>query len=129
MKFDPMLIFDPRPKVLVCGPRTWRNPLALRIVVRLIVLEFGSDVVLIHGAARGADTMAGEAGEREGIEVWDFPANWKKYGYAAGPIRNADMLALSPRLVVALGWGKGTFNTITQARDLGIPVMRRYVPV
>ena len=39
------------------------------------------------------------------IKRWEFKADWKKYGPAAGPIRNQRMLDWGPDLVVAFAEG------------------------
>lgn len=40
---------------------------------------------LIHGAARGADSLAGEWASGKGVEVRAFPAEWDRYGKRAAP--------------------------------------------
>jgi hypothetical protein len=52
-----------------------------------------------------------------------FPAQWDRYGEAAGPIRNAWMLEFGkPDLVVAFPGGRGTADMISKARKAGIEV-------
>lgn len=78
---------------------------------------------LIHGCARGADTAAGRWARSEHIKVREFPADWKKFGKAAGHIRNQQMLQEGkPDIVIAFPGGKGTANMIRQAQDAGIKV-------
>lgn len=79
--------------------------------------------VLIHGAASGADTLAGKWASENGIEVTSCPADWKKYGRSAGPIRNREMLELSPDLVVAFPGGRGTADMVSAAAQKGIEVL------
>jgi len=109
-------------KVLVCGDREWTSPAA--ISKRLAKLP--SDTLVIHGAARGADRMAGEAATAMGLSVMPFPADWATYGKRAGSIRNTAMLALEPDLVLAfhndIEASKGTADTVKKAHRLGIPV-------
>ena len=81
--------------------------------------------LVIEGEARGADTLAREYGERHGIPVLAFPADWNKHGRAAGPIRNKQMLTEGkPELVVAFRGpnSKGTQNMIDQSKKSNIPV-------
>ena len=53
-----------------------------------------------------------------------FPAEWKKHGKAAGPIRNRKMLQDGkPDLVLAFPGGRGTANMVELATDAGIRVM------
>ena len=80
---------------------------------------------VIHGGALGADTASGEWAKSEGVKVTSYPANWKKHGKAAGPIRNRQMIEEGkPDIVVALPGGRGTANMIAQAEERGIPVVK-----
>lgn len=110
-------------KVLVCGDRNWQDKEVMRR--RLASLPLRSTV--IHGAARGADRMAGELAPTLGHLVWEFPADWARYGRAAGPIRNRQMLEEGkPHLVLAfhtdLPSSRGTKNMVETARKAGVPV-------
>ena len=81
--------------------------------------------LVIHGKARGADTLAGEWADARGIEVWAFPAMWAQDGKGAGPIRNKRMLDLGqPGGVVAFPGGAGTADMVRRAEAAGLPVMR-----
>lgn len=82
--------------------------------------------VVIEGEARGADTMAREAAEQLGIPVLPFPADWTRFGKAAGPIRNRQMLTEGkPTEVIAfhhdISKSRGTRDMVVQARKHGIP--------
>lgn len=107
--------------VVVCGDRTWTDYNA--IYFELAALPKGTTIV--HGACRGADMIAGVAARDLGLPVKEFPADWEKYGRAAGPIRNREMLSLCPDLVLAfhddLNPSRGTKNTVEEARRRGIP--------
>lgn len=109
-------------KVLVCGDRNWADRELIREALKLLS---GQDTI-IEGGARGADTMAKGVAEELGLNVEVFKAEWKKYGRAAGPIRNRQMLDEKPDRVLAfhdnLEESKGTKDTVTEARRRGIPV-------
>ncbi len=80
--------------------------------------------LIIHGAASGADTLAAGWATAAGVEVVSCPADWKRHGRAAGPIRNAAMLNdHRPNMVVAFPGGRGTANMIALARDAGVEVI------
>lgn len=109
-------------RLLVCGDRNWTN----KELIRREVEGLRPDVV-IHGAARGADVLGGMAARELGIEVIEFPAQWEKYGRAAGPIRNQQMLGEGkPTIVFAfnnkISESKGTKDMIRRARKAGLPV-------
>lgn len=79
---------------------------------------------IIHGAARGADTLAGEEALDLGFWVQRFPADWKRHGRGAGFKRNLEMLDRDPDLVIAFGQGRGTNHTVSKAQERGIVVRR-----
>ncbi|KKN68033.1 hypothetical protein LCGC14_0455890 [marine sediment metagenome] len=110
-------------RVLVCGDRHWTDRGA--ILNRLRELPPGA--IIIHGAAKGADTIAGEVAKSLGFAIEAYLADWAQYGRAAGPIRNAKMLQEGkPDLVIAyhadIEASKGTKSMVRLARAAGIPV-------
>ena len=109
-------------RILFCGSRDWTDREAIADVMK--VLPKGS--VIIEGEASGADAIAREEADRLGLIVMPFPAKWKEYGRAAGPIRNAQMLKEGkPDVVVAfhenIEASKGTKNMLKQAQKAGLP--------
>lgn len=79
--------------------------------------------VLIHGAARGADALAWEWARFMDVPAIACPADWRAHGRAAGPIRNAKMLAEhKPDAVIAFPGGAGTAHMVKIAREAGLPV-------
>lgn len=110
--------------VLVCGSRYCEDKSGVILKeMRKLALEYEISH-FIHGGARGADTIAGKIAENMGFQVKVVHAEWKKYGPAAGPIRNAKMLKDNPDLVLAFPHfsyqNKGTENMLKQAREKGI---------
>ncbi len=78
--------------------------------------------LVIHGAATGADSLAAKIAAELGIPAEAHPADWTKYGRAAGPIRNQEMVARKPDLLLAFPGGRGTEDMKRLALDAGIPV-------
>ena len=108
-------------RVLFCGDRNWTD--RDKIAAAFDRLQ---PSLVIEGEARGADTLAREEAERRGIPVLSFPANWKQYGRAAGPIRNRQMLSEGrPEYVCgfhsSIEASSGTRDMLNQARRLGVP--------
>lgn len=80
--------------------------------------------VLIHGDARGADRIADEWAKEALVEIEKYPADWKKHGKAAGPIRNRQMLKKGrPDYVIAFPGGKGTADMVDIAKKAGVEVL------
>jgi putative aminopeptidase FrvX len=109
-------------RILFCGDRNWSN----YKVICEVMAELRPTLV-IEGEAAGADSLAREVAEDYLIAVQPFPADWKKYGRAAGPIRNTQMLKEGqPEMVVAfhddITTSKGTKNMVEQAKKAGIQV-------
>ena len=109
-------------RALVCGDRNWTNVAAIRQRLQ----QLPADTIIIEGEARGADRAAAEAARQLGLSVLRFPADWGRYGKAAGARRNREMLDANPDLVIAfhpdLSRSKGTADMVRIARKAGVPV-------
>ena len=110
-------------RVLVCGDRNWRNMAAIERELR----KFPPGTVVIHGAARGADTLGAFLADKLGFEVIPFDAKWHIYGKGAGPIRNQQMIDEGkPDLVLAfhedINKSVGTRDMVHRARGHRIKV-------
>lgn len=109
--------------VVVTGDRNWSN----REAVLRELKKLPPNTLLIHGACRGLDTIAGEIGESLGFQVDPHPARADLHGWpAAGPIRNREMLDCKPVKVLAfhpnLETSKGTKDCVREAMRRSIPV-------
>lgn len=112
-------------KVLVCGSRDWEDGQIVYSRLQRVADEAPrGSVEVIHGAARGADYLAGVVAARLGLIVCEFPADWRGKGKRAGILRNLEMLEQQPDLVLAFqrNGSRGTQHTIDEARKRGIPV-------
>ena len=109
-------------RLLVCGGRDFDD---FEVVNEELTWLSGSHhiEVIIHGGARGADTLAGEWAKLCRIPVQVFRAQWGAHGRSAGPVRNRQMIVEGkPDFVLAFPGGRGTANMIEQAREAGITV-------
>lgn len=124
-------------RLLVCGDRNWTDVDLIKHVLedvleQALIMPTDEDQeifrpVLIEGEARGVDSIAATIARAYGVPVIPFPADWTKYGKAAGPIRNKQMLDEGkPSIVFAfhddLEHSRGTKDMITQALDRGLIV-------
>lgn len=111
-------------RVLFCGSRSWNDIEA----VANIMQKLPKGTVIIHGDARGADTIADVVARELGFEVLKFPVtkdDWEKFGKGAGHRRNKQMLDEGgPNLVVAfvdlLSTTNGTSGMIDLAETFGV---------
>jgi hypothetical protein len=88
-----------RLKILICGDRDWHDQYLIARRIHELCVKF--DLTVVHGDCRGADRIAGSRAEAFGCKVKAYPAEWDKYGRAAGPIRNKQMLVEEdPELVI-----------------------------
>lgn len=88
-------------------------------------------LVIVHGGARGADRLAGAWAHDRGVTEEIHPADWAAHGRAAGPIRNAEMLASGVDLVLAFrspGESRGTDHMVSIARKAGVGVEVHHGP-
>ena len=82
-------------KIIVCGGRDYGLTREERDHVRDVLLKFHNRhgvTKVITGGASGVDTVALEWARNNDIERIRCPAQWKKFGRAAGPIRNRQMI-------------------------------------
>jgi hypothetical protein len=110
--------------ILICGTRQYRPEFVKPVVELLKKLDSAKDVIMT-GAAPGIDTIALNEAKRLGFQVLACPADWSKYGKAAGPIRNSTMIARKPDRVYCFPWpslqeSRGTQDTYNKARAAGL---------
>lgn len=76
-------------KVLISGSRKWLAQAPIERVLR----QLPPDTTVIHGAAKGADRIAGFVAELCGFPVREYPAlaDGRQWPWA-GPVRNGVML-------------------------------------
>ena len=113
-------------RVLVCGGRDFTDDDWFFEVMNEIndTYNFHNKITkIIHGGARGADSLADMFAKANNISVDVFEADWYKYGRSAGPLRNQRMLDEGkPDLVVAFPGGKGTAHMVKIAKEANITV-------
>ena len=112
-------------RAIVCGGRDFDDRQRLWDGLEAFHNSEGRITALAHGAAPGADSMAGQWAKDEGVPVYTYPARWKQEGKAAGPLRNQRMLEdFKPDVVIAFAGGRGTADMIRRAEAEGVRVIR-----
>lgn len=112
------------PKVLVTGSRDWWNAGVVYDAMRA-ALEYLGPFTLISGGARGSDRLCEEAVTRLGLpEPLVVEAEWDLHGAKAGPMRNRQMVAMSPDLGIGFAHPRwkhsGTWHTLSLLEKAGV---------
>lgn len=106
----------------IVGSRDFTNYRALEKFI-LSHLSLSQITGVVSGGARGADTLAEQFADRHNLPVKVYPADWKKFGKAAGIIRNDDIVKDSDVLFAfPLKGSVGTFDSIRKAYKKKIKV-------
>ncbi len=75
------------------------------------------DFEVVSGGASGADSLGERFAQLFNHQLTRFPADWEKYGRAAGPIRNEQMAKYADGVIAFWdGKSRGTKNMIDVAR-------------
>lgn len=129
-------------RILVAGSRAWTDR---RVIHKALIQAIGTysphlihddseptgprvdweQITLVHGGARGADRIAAGIGRALWFQIEAHPAEWRRLGRGAGPIRNTTMVQLGADVVLAfpIGRSPGTRDLIAKATAAGIPVV------
>lgn len=109
--------YEPKVKMIIAGSRTFQNyPFLCQHMdnFRHMIKE------VVCGEAKGADTLGYTYAYDNDIPVRCFPADWEKYGNAAGYVRNKQMAEYADKAVVFWdGVSPGTKDMIEQMKNLG----------
>lgn len=120
-------------RILVTGSRSWPAPLiveeAFHDLAKWYPIDW-DDVVIVHGACpTGADKYADNFAFELDLVVEQYPADWEKYGKAAGPRRNQEMIDTKPDIVLSFmqPGSRGTLHCTNAAIKAGLPVIVYYL--
>lgn len=113
-------------RVIIAGSRDYWNPETIIDAIK----ESGFEITtVVEGEAPGVDTTARIVAENAGIPVASYPADWDRFGKAAGPIRNTQMAKNADALIALWRGDKGgTWNMIKQAVDNGLLIYIKMIP-
>ena len=79
-------------------------------------------ITIISGTAKGADQLGEQYAKEKGYKIEYYPADWERYGNAAGPIRNTQMAKAADDVIVFWdGKSAGTRNMMEAAEKENIP--------
>ncbi len=110
-------------KTIIAGSRDITDYAMVEKAMELAKDEGIHPTQIVCGMARGVDLLGERWAEDNGLPVTRFPANWREYGKAAGPIRNVQMARYAEALVALWdGVSRGTQGMIDLAIEHGLQV-------
>lgn len=105
-------------RITIGGCRDYNNYSVFEKFVSECISEIESEnIIILSGHCSGVDAMAERYAMEKGYKLEIYPADWKKYGRAAGPKRNKEMVQDS-NVVIAFwdGKSKGTKSLVEFAK-------------
>ena len=114
-------------KVIIAGGRDFKDYDLLKTKLNKILSNINTQIVIVSGKARGADSLGERYANEMEYKIAEFPANWDKYGKRAGYIRNEEMAKYADACVCFWdGKSKGTKHMIDLAdkHNLKLRVIR-----
>ena len=125
--------FLPEPpayRIIVCGSREWEDALLIEHELMKIKEQYrGYPTIIVHGAGRGADSLADHVAKTLRLEVEPHPADWSKYGKIAGFLRNQEMADLGAQLCLVFKDGIDESLTTGGTEHMMVVCMRRQIPI
>ena len=104
-------------KIIIAGTRTFTNYKKLCKVCDHL-LQDQTNIEIVSGTCRGTDKLGEQYAKERGCKLTQFPADWNKYGKAAGPKRNQQMANYADVLIAFWdGKSRGTKNMIDLAKN------------
>ena len=106
-------------KCIIAGSRTIKD---YGLVLDAIEKSGFEITEVVSGTADGVDKLGERFAMDEAIPIKRFPANWKKYGKKAGPLRNEEMAVYVQQyfggaIIIWDGISRGTRSMISLAKS------------
>lgn len=116
-------------KVIIAGSRDFTDYALLKEYADHILQNVAQreSIEIVSGGAKGADELGELYAQERGYKLTRFPAEWSKYGRAAGPKRNEQMGDYADALIAFWdGKSKGTKHMIEYAsrKKLKVRIMK-----
>lgn len=112
-------------RVVVAGGRYYNNYPAAKEYIDSCIERIKNEyeLIFVSGGCRGADALGERYAREHGYPIERYPADWGRYGDAAGPIRNKEMAKAADYVICFWdGESRGTGSMIKFAKSLGKPV-------
>ncbi len=117
--------------IVVAGCRDYCNYEQAKEFIDLCLKEINSHIqpIFLSGGCRGTDALGERYAQEKGYPIERYPAEWKRYGKAAGPKRNEAMAKKCDLLICFWdGKSKGTASMITLAQREKKPLKIKSIP-
>lgn len=129
-------------RVLVTASRDWSDERSINLALTQEYVNWKEDTpddtefVVVHGKCRGGDILADRWAKKmhqtdPRVRPEEHPADWERYGTAAGHIRNQEMLDTTIDRVLGFRWSEkspGTKGCVKMAKRMGIVVKEFHPP-
>ncbi|MBQ2676529.1 MAG: DUF2493 domain-containing protein [Clostridia bacterium] len=116
-------------RIVVGGCRDYNNYFVFKEFMAECLSKINSEnIIILSGHCSGVDQMAEKYAQEHKLPLEIYPAEWGKYGRAAGPKRNQIMVE-NAEIVIAF-WdrkSKGTKNLISCAEKSGKKKYIKYI--
>lgn len=116
-------------RALITGSRAWSDEKVVREKLEFAAIIAQANckdgLTVIHGGCSGADAIADRIARESGFEIEVYPADWKRRGRAAGPIRNSQMVQSGVDLCLAFpkGASHGTRGCMSLVESANIAML------
>ena len=108
-------------KVIIAGSRNLNSLYPYSFVESVVEQSEFQITEVVSGGCRGADAFGEIWARANNLPTKIFSAEWKKYGKAAGPIRNEEMAKYADALIaIRVNHSKGTSNMIKLAKKYNL---------
>lgn len=117
-------------RIVVAGCRDYENYEQAKLYIDFCISDIRKKytLVFLSGECRGADRLGERYAYENGFGVEKYPADWKKYGKAAGPKRNKLMVEKADYIIAFWdGKSKGTKSLIGYAKIMNKPINIRKI--
>lgn len=109
-------------RLVVAGVRYFDDYVLLSKEIDEYRARYNNSLIIVSGCADGADRLGEKYAVEHSLSVERYPAEWDKYGKAAGPLRNKQMAEVADAVIVFWdGESKGTKSMIDCAKQANIP--------
>jgi hypothetical protein len=112
-------------KLIIAGSRSFEDYALLKRETKKFLksLTKNKDIQIISGTARGADRLGERFASDSKYSLLRMPAQWARYGKAAGYQRNGEMAEIADACIVFWdGYSRGAMHMHQIAKDMGRPV-------